>query len=108
MGSDEDLEARVDRIQEAVEGLAEAVEMLVDGREPDEIVERVDTGASLRSELTRGTGTRDQEKHRIYGKGADAAEALEEYEEMLEAVEEEYADRVRGLQPVEEPDEDDG
>lgn len=67
----------------------------------DERVERTDVGASIEVSITRGTGTRDQEKYRIKGKGADAAQALGEFEEMLADVEEEYAERIRALQPDE-------
>ena len=67
--------------------------------EPDEIVERFDTGASIEVAITRGTGTRDQDKWRIKGKGRDAEEALEEFETELEGVEAELANRVRALDP---------
>lgn len=74
--------------------------------DPEDRVERTDVGASVEVAITRGTGTRDQEKYRIKGKGADAAQALDEFEEMLSAVEDEYAERIRALQPVEEGDDE--
>lgn len=70
----------------------------------DDVVARTDVGASLQVTLTRGNGTRDQEKWRIKGKGEDAERALEEFEAQLERVENELADRVRALQPCEEAD----
>ena len=74
-------------------------------REPDERVERTDVGASIEVAATRGTGTRDQEKWKIKGKGSTAGEALAEFEEVLEAYEAEYSDRVRAIQPEEADDE---
>lgn len=64
-----------------------------------EEIERYDTGASIEVAITRGNGTRDQEKFKIKGKGKDAEQALEEFEAQLQAVEEEFANRVRELQP---------
>lgn len=68
-------------------------------------VERSDVGASIEVAATRGNGTRDQEKFKIKGKGATAAEALEEFETLLEQYEKEYSDRVRAIQPEEADDE---
>lgn len=67
----------------------------------DELI-RTDVGASVEVTLTRGTGTRDQEKFRIKGKGRTAEDALKEFDEQLLAIEEYYAERVRGIQPVED------
>jgi len=64
-------------------------------------VERTDTGASIQATVKRGTGTRDEDKFRIKGKGEDAQQALKEFETMLERVENDLAERVRDLQPEE-------
>ena len=66
-----------------------------------EHVERSDVGASIEVSATRGTGTRDQEKFKLKGKGATAEEALAEFETLLEKYETEYSDRVRDIQPPE-------
>lgn len=65
----------------------------------DETVERYDTGASMSVDISRGTGTRDQEKWSLKGKGRDAEEAIEELETQLDAFEERLAERVRNIQP---------
>lgn len=48
--------------------------------------DHVDAGASARVEITRGTGTRDQEKYRLEGSGEDAHEALDELKTMVEDI----------------------
>lgn len=75
-----------------------------DEREPDELVERIGTGASVQVEITRGTGTRDQDKWRVKGKGEDAGQALAELREQLESVfpvdeDEPLGEQVRAFQP---------
>lgn len=65
---------------------------------PAERVERTDRGGSIEATFKRGTGTRDEDKWRIKGKGATAGEAIRHFERELEAVEEELAERVRNLQ----------
>ena len=69
-------------------------------------VQRTDVGASLAVEFKRGTGTRDQDKWTIKGKGETAAEAINNFERELEEVEDKFAQRVRDLQ-VEVTEEDD-
>lgn len=61
-------------------------------------VERSDVGASMSVDITRGTETRDQEKYSIKGKGKTAEDAIEEFEKQLEAIENEFAQRIRNLQ----------
>ena len=61
-------------------------------------VQRTDVGASIAVEFKRGTGTRDQDKWTIKGKGETAAEAIKNFERELEEVEDEFAQRVRNLQ----------
>lgn len=81
-----------------------------DARDPDELVERIDTGASAQVEITRGTGTRDQEKWRLKGKGDDAEQALAELRRELRDVfpvedDEPLGEQVRNFQPELEEDE---
>jgi len=54
--------------------------------EETEHVKRTDEGASIQAEITRGTGTRDQEKWRIKGKGETAAQAIEEFRQSYQEV----------------------
>ncbi len=61
-------------------------------------VERSDVGASMSVDITRGTGTRDQEKYSIKGKGKTAEDAIGEFEKQLEAIEDKFAQRIRNLQ----------
>jgi len=51
-----------------------------------EHVKRTDEGASIQAEITRGTGTRDQEKWRIKGKGETAVQAIEEFRQSYRDV----------------------
>ena len=69
------------------------------GDEPDERIERTDVGASIEVALKRGTGTRDEDKPRLKAKGATVAETVEDFDELLTAYEERFAERVRNLQP---------
>ena len=71
-----------------------------------ERVERTDVGASLQVEFKRGTGTRDQDKWTIKGKGDTHEQAIEEFETQLEQVEAEFAQRVRDLQVTAEGDDE--
>jgi hypothetical protein len=72
----------------------------------DERIERFDSGASIEATLERGTGTRDEDKIRIKGKGESADAALAEFEQMLEQYEDELADRMRDIQPTEGGDDE--
>jgi hypothetical protein len=56
-------------------------------------------------DITRGTGTRDQEKWKLKGKGRNAEEALGELETELDELEERLANRVRNIQPEVSDDE---
>lgn len=69
--------------------------------------EQIHSGVSIMGEITRGEATRDQDKLRLKGKGANAEEAIEEFEETLQAAEENrWADRLRALQPDEDEEEE--
>ncbi|WP_434530206.1 DUF7389 domain-containing protein (plasmid) [Haloarcula sp. NS06] len=69
-----------------------------------ERVKRTDIGASVEARLKRGTGTRDEDQITIKAKGETAADALEEFEQLLAEYEAEYSDRMRAIQPT-QPDE---
>lgn len=63
----------------------------------------VSSGAKIRSKIKRGTGTRDQDEIVIEGRGATAAEAIDDFEAALTAAEErDWADRLRDLQPADD------
>ncbi len=70
-----------------------------DNTQADETVERYDTGASMSVDISRGNGTRDQEKWKLKGKGRTAEDAIAELETQLDELEERLADRVRNIQP---------
>jgi len=62
--------------------------------------EPLNHGVKVRAKLKRGTGTRDQDELLIEGRGEDAAEAAEEFETaLLEAEVQEWAGRLRDIQP---------
>ena len=65
-----------------------------------EYVERTDVGVSLMVKLSRGTGTRDQDKITAKVKAATLDEAREDME-TLRAYVHELADDVRQIQPDE-------
>lgn len=98
-----------DVVADAMSNLAERVASL-ESREADEVIERTDEGASVSVDITRGTGTRDQEKWTVKGKGSTAEGALANLLEDLEAVvgdldpDEPLAEQVRGFQPGEDGD----
>lgn len=68
-------------------------------------VERTDVGVSITTELKRGTGTRDQDKHTVKAKGRTFAHARDQHRAGMDYVAEEVIDRSRNLQP--EADDDD-
>jgi hypothetical protein len=72
--------------------------------EPDEQVERTDTGVSIEVALTRGEGTRDQDKIKAKVKAHDLADAREDMDE-LRAYLGELAEECRAIQPDGETDE---
>lgn len=62
--------------------------------------EPLNHGVKVRAKIKRGTGTRDQDELLIEGRGEDAAEAAEEFETaLLEAEVQQWADRLRDIQP---------
>ena len=62
----------------------------------------LDHGVKVRGKVKRGTGTRDQDELLIEGRGENAEEAAQDFEEALTAAEETgWADRLRALQPEE-------
>lgn len=72
--------------------------------------DRVSVGATAEVSLTRGTGTRDQEKFSLKGKGVTADAAMDELRTQLEDVvgplddDEPLADQIRAYQPGEDDD----
>lgn len=83
-----------------------AAEPTTDDDTADERIERTDVGASIEVTAKRGTGTRDEDKVRLKGKGETAEEAIAEFETLLEKYESEYSDRVRAIQPTEDREAD--
>lgn len=74
--------------------------------DPDQTVERTDTGVSITVQMTRGTGTRDQDKITAKLK-AESLEAAEADLPRLREVMEDLAVDARGIQPDEEEPDDD-
>lgn len=68
------------------------------GFEADEKVERTDTGVSIEVALTRGTGTRDQEKLKAKAKGATLEDARGDMDELRDYLHD-LADECRAIQP---------
>ncbi|MDL0120025.1 hypothetical protein PNQ29_09820 [Halobacterium salinarum] len=68
---------------------------------PTEYVERSDVGVSLTVTLTRGTGTRDQDKIVAKAKGKTLEDAREDME-TLRAYIHDLAEDARQIQPEEE------
>ena len=65
-----------------------------------EYVERSDVGVSLTVKLTRGTGTRDQDKIVAKAKGKTLEDAREDMEILREYIHE-LAEDARQIQPAE-------
>ena len=68
---------------------------------PTEYVERSDVGVSLTVKLTRGTGTRDQDKIVAKAKGKTLEDARKDMEILREYIHD-LAEDARGIQPAEE------
>jgi hypothetical protein len=66
-----------------------------------EYVERSDVGVSLTVKLTRGTGTRDQDKITAKVKGKTLEDAREDMETLREYIHD-LAEDTRQIQPEEE------
>jgi len=68
-------------------------------------VKRTDHGVSITTELKRGTGTRDQDKHILKAKGATFDEAAHYHRQGMEYLTDEFphegaiADLARRVQP---------
>ena len=70
--------------------------------------EHIHSGVSIKGEAKMGSGTRDQSKVVIKGKGRDAEEAASEFEEGLQAAEDgDWGHRLLQLNPERSDDEDD-
>ena len=73
-----------------------------------EVVTQVDEGVRIRSSITRGTGTRDEDDHTIEIERHSVEEALKDLNKALDAFESEYLQRIRNLDPQREQDNDGG
>jgi hypothetical protein len=74
--------------------------------EADQLIERTDTGVSITTELKRGSGTRDQDKHTLKAKGHSLNDAIEKHQKGMAYLEAEVLDDARQMQPeIEEGDE---
>lgn len=74
--------------------------------DPDQLVERTDTGVSITTTLKRGTGTRDEDKHVLKAKGHTLVDAISKHKRGMKYFETEVVDRARALQPEDEEGED--
>lgn len=72
-----------------------------------EVVTQVDEGVRIRSSITRGTGTRDEDDHTIEIERPSVEEALEDLDKAVDAFESEYLQRIRNLDPQRERDDGD-
>jgi len=72
-------------------------------RDADEYIERTDTGISIEHQMTRGTGTRDQDKITTKVKQPTLGEALVDLEQAKTEVKK-YLRDVRNYQPDSEED----
>ena len=70
-----------------------------DRQAPTEYVERSDVGVSLTVKLTRGTGTRDQDKIVAKAKGKTLEDAREDMEILREYIHD-LAEDARQIQPA--------
>jgi hypothetical protein len=68
--------------------------------EVDRRIERTDVGVSITSEIKRGTGTRDQDKHVVKAKGATLEDAMERHRGAIAYLEIEVFDLVREIQTL--------
>ncbi|MBB6647830.1 DUF7389 domain-containing protein [Halobellus ruber] len=66
---------------------------------PTEYIERSDIGVSLTVKLTRGTGTRDQDKIVAKAKGKTLEDAREDMETLREYIHD-LAEDARQIQPA--------
>jgi len=79
-----------------------------DDVEIDESIERTDTGVSYEISITRGTGTRNQEKHKGKVKRRTVEELIDDAED-LKAYMKETARELRAFSPdAENEDAEDG
>jgi len=75
--------------------------------EPDEerVIRESSDKLRVESKLTRGTGTRDQEAHKIKARGETPEEVAEQFDAVLKALEE--RDVFERLRAVEQEGDDD-
>jgi len=68
--------------------------------EVDRRIERTDVGVSITTEIKRGTGTRDQDKHVVKAKGATLDDAIERHRGAMAYIEIEVFEHVREIQTL--------
>lgn len=108
----EDQDDAEDAAEELLEDQSDDEEMVLhsdeDGPEPvrdsDDFAEgdagAQSVGTEIRAKIKRGEDTRDQDELVIKGRGVNAQEAADDFEQALERAEDgDWADRLRDIQP---------
>jgi len=62
-------------------------------------VERTDVGVTITTQLKRGTGTRDEDKHKVKAKGRTFEHARNQHQQGMDYLCEEVVDRARDVDP---------
>ena len=78
-----------------------------DDLDADQVVERTDTGVSITTTLTRGTGTRDQDKHVLKAKGHSLPDAIAKHQGGMNYLDTAVLDSARAMQPDVDDEEED-
>lgn len=74
------------------------------GWDEETYVERSDVGVSITTELKRGTGTRDQDKHTVKAKGQTPEEAISYHQQGMSYLKETVIQESRELDPERLPE----
>lgn len=107
-----ELEQRFDQFDDTMAQILQELGQERRDPDPDEVIERYDRGLSVEADITRGTGTRDQEKWKVKGKGRTADKAIAELLIALADLigdidpDEPLAQQVREFQPEPEDGDD--
>lgn len=62
-------------------------------------VERTEVGVTITTQIKRGTGTRDEDKHKVKAKGRTVEHARDQHRQGMDYLEKEVVDRTRSLDP---------
>ncbi len=62
-------------------------------------VERTDVGVTITTQLKRGTGTRDQDKHTVKAKGRTFEHTRDQHQQGMDYLCEEVVGRARDVDP---------